>query len=81
MAGHYSSVATSMWVTLLNLSGEAPLCEYTPVGKCISAVMGLIGVGFVTIPMGLLGSGFQDYLEQDSAKQMPFRWSLTDLGG
>eukprot|EP00439_Symbiodinium_sp_Y106_P055861 s2154_g7.t2 len=65
MAGHYSSVATSMWVTLLNLSGEAPLCEYTPVGKFISALMGLIGVGFVTIPMGLLGSGFQDYLEQE----------------
>ena len=31
-AGHYSSVSTSMWVTLLNLSGEAPLCEYTTVG-------------------------------------------------
>ena len=28
-------------------------------------VAGLIGVGFVTIPMGLLGSGFQDYLEQE----------------
>ena len=92
-------------MTLLNLSGEAPLCEYTPVlprslflcsfaartnraevGKFISALMGrsaqpdstpahvqeghifvagLIGVGFVTIPMGLLGSGFQDYLEQE----------------
>jgi len=65
MAGHYSSVSTSMWVTLLNLSGEAPLCEYTTAGKFISALMGLIGVGFVTIPMGVLGSGFQDLLEQE----------------
>lgn len=65
MASHYSSVSTSMWVTLLNLSGEAPLCEYTTAGKFISALMGLIGVGFVTIPMGVLGSGFQDLLEQE----------------
>ncbi|CAK9061062.1 unnamed protein product [Durusdinium trenchii] len=65
MAAHYSSVSTSMWVTLLNLSGEAPLCEYTTAGKFISALMGLIGVGFVTIPMGVLGSGFQDLLEQE----------------
>ncbi|CAE7409298.1 Shal [Symbiodinium microadriaticum] len=68
-SGAFGTVALSWskvrWVTLLNLSGEAPLCEYTPVGKFISALMGLIGVGFVTIPMGLLGSGFQDYLEQE----------------
>eukprot|EP00931_Biecheleriopsis_adriatica_P087518 TRINITY_DN61988_c0_g1_i1.p1 TRINITY_DN61988_c0_g1~~TRINITY_DN61988_c0_g1_i1.p1 ORF type:complete len:1129 (-),score=218.70 TRINITY_DN61988_c0_g1_i1:71-3457(-) len=65
MAKYYSSVGTSMWVTLLNLSGEAPLCEYTEAGKYISAIMGLIGVGFVTIPMGVLGQGFQDMLEDD----------------
>ena len=32
----------SRWVTLLNLSGEAPLCEYTTVGKFISALMGTV---------------------------------------
>ncbi|CAJ1409909.1 unnamed protein product [Effrenium voratum] len=69
MAAHYSSVATSMWVTLLNLSGEAPLCEYTTAGKYISALMGLIGVGFVTIPMGVLGSGFQDLLDEDEEEE------------
>ncbi|OLP93137.1 hypothetical protein AK812_SmicGene25006 [Symbiodinium microadriaticum] len=71
-SGAFGTVALSWskvrWVTLLNLSGEAPLCEYTPVlprRKLGHIVAGLIGVGFVTIPMGLLGSGFQDYLEQE----------------
>eukprot|EP01048_Picozoa_sp_COSAG05_P007184 COSAG05_NODE_500_length_9234_cov_107.281664_11_plen_46_part_00 len=25
---NYDSVPASMWITLLNLSGEAPLCDY-----------------------------------------------------
>ena len=65
MAKHYSSVSEASWVTLLNLSGEAPLGDYTVMGKIITSFMGLVGVGFVTIPMGVLGSGFQDLLEDD----------------
>ncbi|CAE8684784.1 unnamed protein product [Polarella glacialis] len=70
MSSNYSSVGTAMWMTLLNLSGEAPLCEYTVPGKFISAIMGLIGVGFATIPMGVLGSGFQDMLEDDNDDEL-----------
>eukprot|EP00913_Durusdinium_trenchii_P025331 g23781.t1 len=91
MAAHYSSVSTSMWVTLLNLSGEAPLCEYTTAlallslqlkrknsmgteaGKFISALMGLIGVGFVTIPMGTFPSFRQlvyKFLQGSAANQV-----------
>lgn len=33
MTPYYQSVPMAMWVTLLNLSGEAPLCDYTVSGK------------------------------------------------
>jgi hypothetical protein len=63
MQKYYSSPFTSMWMTLLNLSGEAPLCQYTVPGKIISGIMGLVGVGFVSIPMGLLGGAFEEEVE------------------
>ncbi|CAN0027659.1 unnamed protein product, partial [Sphacelaria rigidula] len=33
MTPYYQSVPMAMWVTMLNLSGEAPLCDYTIWGK------------------------------------------------
>jgi Ca2+-binding EF-hand superfamily protein len=63
MQRYYSSVFTSMWMTLLNLTGEVPVCQYTPTGKYISGFMGLFGVGFVSIPMGLLGGSFEEIVE------------------
>lgn len=30
---YYQSVPMAMWVTMLNLAGEAPLCDYTAWGK------------------------------------------------
>lgn len=67
MQRHYSSVSTAMWVTLINCIGESPLSDYTILGRWISALMGLIAVGIVTIPMGVLGNGFQDWLSEVEA--------------
>lgn len=64
MRKYYTSVFTSMWMTLLNLTGEAPLSDYSVWGRWISGTMGLIAVGVVTIPMGVLGNGFQDWLDE-----------------
>lgn len=33
MTPYYQSVPMAMWVTMLNLAGEAPLCDYTVWGK------------------------------------------------
>ena len=30
-----------MWITLLNLSGEVPIADYTPLGKVLVGFMGL----------------------------------------
>ena len=33
MSAYYTSIPVSMWMTLLNLNGESPLCDYTALGK------------------------------------------------
>ncbi|CAM9338942.1 unnamed protein product [Ectocarpus sp. 6 AP-2014] len=63
MTPYYQSVPMAMWVTMLNLAGEAPLCDYTVWGKIITGALGIFGVGVFAVPVGLLGAGFQEYVE------------------
>jgi hypothetical protein len=42
----YVSVPASLWMTLLNLTGEAPLCDYTIPGRIITAIIGLFATAF-----------------------------------
>jgi voltage-gated potassium channel len=55
VASNYSTVPNSMWVTLLNLAGESPLCQYSGAGKVATGILGLFATGCVkgadTIPL------------------------------
>lgn len=59
MRKHYKSVPEAMWVTLLNLSGEAPLCNYQTWGRLIEAAVGLFATAFFAIPVGVLAGAFE----------------------
>ena len=39
---HYATMGESMWVTLINLTGEAPLCDYTLAGRFVVSFMMLV---------------------------------------
>ena len=41
MASNYNTMPNSMWITLLNLSGESPLAQYSMAGKVITGILGL----------------------------------------
>lgn len=60
---YYKTVPDAMWITMLNLSGECPLAFYSIFGKVLLGIIGIFAVGFVAIPIGILGAGFQDYVE------------------
>jgi len=60
MAAYYTTIPTAMWMTLLNLSGEVPLPFYTTGGKVVVGIMGIFAVGFISVPIGALASGFQE---------------------
>jgi Ion transport protein len=48
MAANYNTIPNSMWITLLNLSGESPLSQYSAWGKVATAILGLVATGYVT---------------------------------
>ena len=67
MASYYSTVPNSMWVTLLNLSGESPLAQYSLLGKFATGILGLFATGIFGIPIGILGAGFEKVVEEENA--------------
>lgn len=52
--------------TLLNLSGEAPLCQYSLWGKVCTGLCGLFATGIFGIPIGILGAGFEAIVEEET---------------
>ena len=62
MAGNYKTVPDAMWMTLLNLSGESPLAQYSVYGKIITGILGLFATGLFGIPIGVLGAGFEQVI-------------------
>jgi hypothetical protein len=53
MAANYKTIPDAMWITLLNLSGESPLCHYSLAGKVMAALMGLVATGLFGIVRAL----------------------------
>jgi len=64
MAGFYKTVPDAMWVTLLNLSGESPLCNYSVLGKISTGIIGLFATALFGIPIGVLGAGFEEVIDE-----------------
>jgi hypothetical protein len=66
MSSNYNTIPNSMWVTLLNLAGEAPLCQYSVWGKVATGILGLFATGIFGIPIGILGAGFEQVIEEEN---------------
>lgn len=66
MSSNYKTVPDAMWITLLNLSGEAPLSQYTLAGKVATGILGLFATAIFGIPIGLLGAGFEEVVATEN---------------
>lgn len=64
MANYYKTVPHSMWITLLNLSGECPLAHYSGAGKIILGFIGVFATAIFGVPIGLLGAGFEELVTE-----------------
>ena len=42
MRSYYKDVPGAMWITLLNLSGESPLANYSFWGKIVTGIVGVV---------------------------------------
>jgi voltage-gated potassium channel len=58
----FGSIPQAMWWAVITMTtvGYGDVTPITPAGKVLGAVIGIIGIGMVAVPAGLLASGFTE---------------------
>jgi len=62
MSQRYGTIPNSLWYTLVHLTGDFPLVDYSICGKLVLAVMILAAVAVVCLPAGIYADAFQDLM-------------------
>merc|ERR1719440_496545 len=60
VASEFSTVPKAMWITLLNLTGEYPIADYTTAGKILSTFVAFFAIAAFGIPVAILVDGMSD---------------------
>jgi hypothetical protein len=68
MSQSYCSIPAAMWLTLLNLSGNIQVCDYTLAGRLITSCLCLIAFAVFALPVGAIGSGFEKIISEMNPK-------------
>jgi len=65
----FNSIPASMWWSVITMTsiGYGDVVPITAVGKILASVIGIISIGIVALPAGLLASGFSEALRQRRA--------------
>lgn len=66
----FSNAFDALWwaVATLTTVGYGDIYPVTVLGKLLSAVIALLGIGLVAIPTGIISSGFMECIDKTSAK-------------
>lgn len=67
---NFSSIPASMWwgVATLTTVGYGDIYPVTSIGKLLSAVIAILGVGLFALPTGILASGFSEEMQKSKKK-------------
>lgn len=70
----FRSVFDAMWwaVATLTTVGYGDIYPVTILGKILSAVIAMLGIGIVAIPTGIIASGFTELIQQKSLNQKKY---------
>ncbi len=70
----FSSVADAMWWAIATLTtvGYGDVYPITAMGKILSAVIALIGIGFIALPTGILSSAFIENVKKEKFGKQNF---------
>ncbi len=62
----FSSIPETMWwsVTTLTTVGYGDVFPITPIGKLLTAVISILGIGMFALPAGILASGFSSEFQK-----------------
>lgn len=62
----FANIPQAMWWAIVTVTtvGYGDVVPITPLGKVLGALLGLVGVGMVALPAGILASGFSEALNR-----------------
>lgn len=68
----FASIGHSFWwsVATLTTVGYGDVYPITAIGKLLSAVIALIGIGFVALPTGIISSAFVEKIQKKKSKKI-----------
>lgn len=67
----FSNAFTSLWwaVATFTTVGYGDIYPITVLGKILSGVIALLGIGLVAVPTGIISSGFMEQIEEEKNNQ------------
>ena len=68
MSTRYSNFFTSLSLTSIHLTGDFPIIEYNAYGRIVCFFIIIAAVGVVSIPSGLIASGFTQIIQSRSKR-------------
>jgi ABC-type Fe3+ transport system permease subunit len=64
MKPHFQSIPLAMFPTLLMLTGEFPLSNFTAAGQWVAGFVAVIAVAIFAVPTSVLGAGFMQAVQK-----------------
>jgi voltage-gated potassium channel len=61
----FSSIPATMWWAVGTFTGNADVFPVTIPGKILSGIIGILGIGLVALPSGIICSGFMKAIESE----------------
>lgn len=65
----FQSIPASLFPTLLMLTGEYPLAEFTAKGQVVAGFIAIVAVAVCAVPTAVIGSGFVKAVQRASGQQ------------
>jgi voltage-gated potassium channel len=66
----FSSIPATMWWAVGTFTGNADVFPVTIFGKILSGIIGILGIGLVALPSGIVCSGFMKAIESEKINKI-----------
>lgn len=69
LGNFFQSIPASLFPTLLMLTGEYPLAEFTAKGQVVAGFIAIVAVAVFAVPTAVIGSGFVKAVQRASGRE------------
>ncbi|GHT97754.1 hypothetical protein FACS1894142_2960 [Spirochaetia bacterium] len=67
---HFSNILSTMWWAVGTFTGNADVFPVTTAGRILSGIIGILGIGLVALPSGIISSGFMKEIEAEKKEKI-----------